>query len=188
MTALRLCCYHPSARRVAFGAHTDTTFFTIVPFAEAPGLEVYDARARGWVCPEAAAPPRGGGAAAAARVLLMPGELLEVLTAGRVRAAVHRVVVPEAAAATAAAAAAAAAAAPRVSSPLLIRGARAAVVGACAALDGDGGARSAAGLSMAAVWSALQCTNSGDAVRAALREHEGDPAAAAALDAASRAH
>ena len=99
--------FSPAAAQV-FGAHTDTTFFTLVPLAPVPGLEVFDPSLRAWVCPEAA---EGVGAG---DVLVMPGELSEVASRGGLRAAVHRVVgSPHR----------------RVSTPLLVRADRRATMG-----------------------------------------------------------
>ena len=84
-TAHRLCAYAPS-NVTAFGAHTDTSFFTLVPFARVPGLEVLDPPPR-WVCPEADTSSKGEGHL----VLAMPGEFLEVASSGPFQASVHRV-------------------------------------------------------------------------------------------------
>ena len=85
-TAHRLCAYAPS-NVTAFGAHTDTSFFTLVPFARVPGLEVLDPSLQRWVCPEADTSSKGEGHL----VLAMPGEFLEVASAGAFQASVHRV-------------------------------------------------------------------------------------------------
>ena len=85
-TAHRLCAYAPS-NVTAFGAHTDTSFFTLVPFARVPGLEVLDPSLQRWVCPEADTASKGEGHL----VLAMPGEFLEVASAGVFQASVHRV-------------------------------------------------------------------------------------------------
>lgn len=88
------------------GAHTDTTFLTVIPCASAPGLEILQPSTGRWVRPEAARNCRAG-----SDVMLLAGELLQVFGRGRYQAAVHRVVRP------------AGLVAPRVSTPLLIRGA-----------------------------------------------------------------
>ncbi len=85
-TAHRLCAYAPT-NQTAFGAHTDTSFFTLVPFARVPGLEVLDPSLQRWVCPEADTVSKGEGHL----VLAMPGEFLEVASHGSFQASVHRV-------------------------------------------------------------------------------------------------
>ena len=85
-TAHRLCAYAPT-NQTAFGAHTDTSFFTLVPFARVPGLEVLDPSLQRWVCPEADTVSKGEGHL----VLAMPGEFLEVASHGSYEASVHRV-------------------------------------------------------------------------------------------------
>lgn len=114
-TALRVCRYQSSPPvldddtageriKVAFGAHTDSTFFTAIPCASTPGLEVHHPRL-GWVTPE-------GGSRSHTDVVLMAGEFLQVLTDGDFDAAVHRVLEPEADASSVG----------RLSTPLLLRG------------------------------------------------------------------
>ena len=68
----RLCRYEPTDGN-AFGAHTDTSFFTLVPFASPAGLEVFEPSTRAWVCPELDATPESY-----SDVLAMPGEFLEL--------------------------------------------------------------------------------------------------------------
>ncbi|KAH8067241.1 oxidoreductase [Aureococcus anophagefferens] len=102
-TAHRLCRYAPSSKAVVFGAHTDTSFFTLVPLSSPPGLEVFDPSLDAWVRPEAAE------GAEATDVLCMPGEFLELASAGAFRAVVHRVLGGPT---------------KRVSTPLLVRGDR----------------------------------------------------------------
>jgi hypothetical protein len=102
-TAHRLCRYAPSSKAVVFGAHTDTSFFTLVPLSAPPGLEVFDPSLDAWVRPEAAE------GAEATDVLCMPGEFLELASAGAFRAVVHRVLGGPT---------------KRVSTPLLVRGDR----------------------------------------------------------------
>jgi hypothetical protein len=119
MSPHRLCKYvnnnneETSVRlesREVFGAHTDSTFLTVVPVAAVPGLEVYDEAAEQWYRPEMAArkhwqgslPAKDGIEADAlddtsipwhARYLIvMPGEVLQVVTCNEIEAAVHRVV------------------------------------------------------------------------------------------------
>lgn len=87
------------------GAHTDTTFVTVIPCASAPGLEILRPSTGRWIRPEAADDAIPG-----ADVMLLAGELLQVLGQGRYQAAVHRVVRPVGLLE------------PRVSTPLLVRG------------------------------------------------------------------
>eukprot|EP00903_Cladosiphon_okamuranus_P012123 g11375.t1 len=110
-TPLRMCRYAGGADGVAFGAHTDTTFLTVIPCASAPGLEILQPSTGRWVRPEAARYCRPG-----SDVMLLSGELLQVFGRDRYRAAVHRVVRPVGATE------------PRVSTPLLVRGATGAVI------------------------------------------------------------
>lgn len=102
----RLCRYAGS-EGVPFGAHTDTTFLTAIPCASIPGLEIINPASGRWVRPEAASICRPG-----SDVMLLAGELLQVLGRGRYQAAVHRVVRP----------AGMLPPKPRVSTPLLLRG------------------------------------------------------------------
>jgi isopenicillin N synthase-like dioxygenase len=87
-----------------FGAHTDSTFLTVVPAAAVAGLEIWDEDAEVWMRPEVAARLHYKRVYAAndddstlpwhARyVILMPGEFLQVVTRNEVPASVHRVVV-----------------------------------------------------------------------------------------------
>ncbi|KAH8044910.1 oxidoreductase [Aureococcus anophagefferens] len=73
----------PARRAVVFGAHTDTSFFTLVPLSSPPGLEVFDPSLDAWVRPEAAG-------AEATGVLCMPGEFLELASAARAVAELPR--------------------------------------------------------------------------------------------------
>ena len=100
------------ASSVAFQPHTDGTWFTVIPCAAVPGLEVFASPAHGWMSPERAALriERDGGAAAARMVAVLPGEFLELLSAGEYSCALHRVVRPVSGGG------------PRVSAPLLMRG------------------------------------------------------------------
>jgi len=112
-----------------FGAHTDSTFITAVPVAAVAGLEIYDEEAEKWYRPELFA-RRVWEAERQARgldqdaleeevdgeaipwhsryVVMMPGELLQLVTRQEVLAAVHRVV-------------AARRGVPRLSAPILLR-------------------------------------------------------------------
>jgi hypothetical protein len=120
-----------SNTREVFGAHTDSTFITAVPVAAVAGLEVYDEEASQWYRPELAARQHwqleqarrsndpdavvdtledGSALPWHARyVVLMPGEMLQLVTRSEVLAAVHRVVATEDERA-------------RLSAPILLRG------------------------------------------------------------------
>lgn len=136
MSPHRMCCYSgkgiDSDAREVFGSHTDTSFITIVPVASVSGLEVFDESSDVWVRPELIArrhfeeERRGRGLDPnvefvdspesdnnsrpwhARYVVLMPGELLQLVTQGEINSAVHRVV-------------AASAGKPRLSAPVLLR-------------------------------------------------------------------
>lgn len=120
-----------SSTREVFGAHTDSTFITAVPVAAVAGLEVYDEATSRWYRPELAARQhwqleqarRSNDPDAvvdtledgsvlpwhARYVVLMPGEMLQLVTRSEVLAAVHRVVATEDERA-------------RLSAPILLRG------------------------------------------------------------------
>eukprot|EP00978_Attheya_sp_CCMP212_P044400 scaffold309223_cov43-Attheya_sp.AAC.1 len=108
--------------REVFGSHTDTSFVTLVPVAEVSGLEVFDEVAEQWYRPELAArrhweeerTSRNLDPTAlfetvtvpkneeeeetvelpwyARYVVILPGELMQLVTRDEVPAAVHRVV------------------------------------------------------------------------------------------------
>ena len=104
-TVFRLC-YYPaeSEKNHGFGAHTDTTFFTIIPIptsTAAPGLQIFDPHNNHWHCVESANYPPGA-------VAVINGEFLEIVSDGKFRAGVHRVIAPPANR-------------PRFSTPLLLR-------------------------------------------------------------------
>jgi isopenicillin N synthase-like dioxygenase len=101
-----------------FGAHSDTSFVTIVPAAKVSGLEVFDEDSLQWYRPELNArkhaktlDPTGtmdGQYPWHSRYLIvMPGELLQLTSRNNIPAAVHRVV--------------AAVDSPRLSAPVLLR-------------------------------------------------------------------
>merc|ERR1712166_397583 len=100
---LRMCKYAPAGNttqkvgEVAFKAHTDTTFITLGLCSMEPGLEIQQGRGQ-WVTPEQGRDLRD--------VLIMPGEVAEILTRGYVKASMHRVVRPRN---------------PRLSLPFLVR-------------------------------------------------------------------
>ena len=107
-----------SGQSEIFGAHTDTSFITAVPAAAVSGLEVYDEDAECWFRPELLArkhwenemedkgeDPSGSSETIATEsgenivipwhsryVVLMPGELMQLVTRNEVPASVHRVV------------------------------------------------------------------------------------------------
>ena len=101
-----------------FGAHTDTTFVTIVPAAAVSGLEVYDEDSLQWYRPELNArkhaknvDPKGQMETKfpwhSRYLIVMPGELLQITSRNNIPASVHRVVAaPET---------------PRLSAPVLLR-------------------------------------------------------------------
>jgi hypothetical protein len=135
MSPHRLCRYTDEVKgssqsREVFGAHTDSSFVTIVPVAAVSGLEVFDEEARKWYRPELKArahweaersscgkDPKflfdeieGGNPIPwhSRYLAIMPGEYLQLATRDEVPCAVHRVV--------------AANAISRVSAPILLRG------------------------------------------------------------------
>ena len=135
MSPHRLCRYADesegsSPSREVFGAHTDSSFVTIVPVAAVSGLEVFDEEAEKWYRPELRArahweveqSSRGKDPKSlfddvddseqipwhSRYVAIMPGEYLQLATRNEVASAVHRVV--------------AANETPRVSAPILLRG------------------------------------------------------------------
>jgi hypothetical protein len=102
-----------SGIREIFGAHTDSTFITAVPVAAVAGLEVYDEEAEQWYRPEllvrrvwqAEREAKGLDPEAleeevdgqlvpwyARYIVMMPGELLQLVTRQEILATVHRVV------------------------------------------------------------------------------------------------
>ena len=136
MSPYRLCRYTDTREdsgttREVFGAHTDTSFVTIVPVAEISGLEVFDEDAEKWYRPELRARAQWEEEQAASGkdpslqydetpdgkqipwhcryVAIMPGENLQLATRNEIPAAVHRVV-------------AAKSGEPRLSAPVLLRG------------------------------------------------------------------
>jgi hypothetical protein len=136
MSPHRLCRYSDETDGVApsrevFGAHTDSSWVTVVPVAAMSGLEVYDEEAEKWYRPELRARvhweeeqrTRGKDPNLlfdegddgeqlpwhARYLVIMPGEYLQLATRDEVPAAVHRVV-------------AAKGVSPRFSAPVLLRG------------------------------------------------------------------
>jgi hypothetical protein len=136
MSPHRLCRYWPQneyAHKEVFGAHTDSSFVTIVPVADVSGLEVYDEAAEQWYRPELRArlewqkerEARGLDKDAlfetfkegnddltmpwyARYIVIMPGDFLQIVTRNEVPASVHRVVAGGPTA--------------RMSAPILLRG------------------------------------------------------------------
>jgi len=127
MSPHRLCRYSNTQQKeeimeAVFGAHTDTTFVTLIPAASVSGLEVYDEDAAVWFRPELMARKhweaerreRGEDPSAltetiqiaagddeteevvipwhARYLIVMPGELLQLTSRNEIPAAVHRVV------------------------------------------------------------------------------------------------
>ncbi|KAL9190612.1 hypothetical protein ACHAXT_000318 [Thalassiosira profunda] len=121
MSPHRMCRYSndndsKAAASEIFGAHTDTSFVTIVPAAEVSGLEVFDEDALQWYRPELRARTHAKSLDPkmdkpfpwhSRYLVVMPGELLQLTTRNNVPAAVHRVV--------------AATDRPRLSAPVLLR-------------------------------------------------------------------
>ena len=136
MSPHRMCLYSGKGSnnldaKEVFGSHTDTSFVTIVPVASVSGLEIFDESADAWVRPELVARRHFEEERSekgldpnvelvdivdnnekrpwhARYVILMPGELLQLITQGEINAAVHRVV-------------AAREGQPRLSAPVLLR-------------------------------------------------------------------
>ena len=113
MSPFRLCRYtdtsvSSSSTREVFGAHTDTSFVTIVPVSNVSGLEVFDEAAECWYRPELRArnfyleqeeeqlqQPRNEESTIpwhCRYVAILPGENLQLATRNEIPAAVHRVV------------------------------------------------------------------------------------------------
>ena len=101
-----------------FGAHTDTSFVTIVPAAQISGLEVFDEDSLQWYRPELNARKHAKELDPESKMddqypwhsrylIVMPGELLQLTSRNNVPAAVHRVV--------------ATTDTPRLSAPVLLR-------------------------------------------------------------------
>jgi len=144
MSPHRLCRYANNGQdedadqaREVFGAHTDSSFMTIVPVAAISGLEVFDEDEARWYRPELAArlhwqaerAKRGEDQNAdtelipgiddgdedielpwhARYIVLMPGEFLQIVSRDEVPSAVHRVVAVKDGPA-------------RLSAPILLRG------------------------------------------------------------------
>lgn len=136
MSPHRLCSYSDeredaSDSREVFGAHTDSSFVTIVPVAAVSGLEVYDEEEEKWYRPELKARAHweaellkygkdpsllmeeGAGGEQipwhSRYVAIMPGEHLQLATRDEVPSAVHRVVSGKGRP-------------PRLSAPILLRG------------------------------------------------------------------
>lgn len=124
MSPHRLCQYSNNNQLTrkdtseVFGAHTDTSFVTIVPAAQISGLEVYDEDSLKWYRPELNArkhsrqlDPTGGMEEQfpwhCRYLVVMPGELLQLVSRNNIPAVVHRVV--------------ATTDAPRLSAPVLLR-------------------------------------------------------------------
>jgi hypothetical protein len=134
MSPHRLCSYsniEGDCPSEVFGAHTDSSFVTIIPVASVSGLEVYDEDAERWYRPELRArlfweenhSVKGKHADSfdileeqrdmieipwhARYLIVIPGEFLQIVSRNEITAAVHRVV---------------ASGASRISAPILLRG------------------------------------------------------------------
>jgi hypothetical protein len=103
MSVHRLGRYPDKEKAEVFGAHTDISYVTIVPVAAVSGLEVYDEASGMWYRPELAAKRHYEELLKISKdktelpwharyVIVLPGELLQVLARQQVLAAVHRVV------------------------------------------------------------------------------------------------
>mmetsp|Transcript_30161 Transcript_30161/g.61605 ORF Transcript_30161/g.61605 Transcript_30161/m.61605 type:complete len:713 (+) Transcript_30161:201-2339(+) len=124
MSPHRMCKYSnckkskKSNTREIFGAHTDTSFVTIVPAASVSGLEVFDEDSLQWYRPELRARKHSKQLDPAREkdelfpwhcryLIVMPGELLQITSRNNIPASVHRVV--------------ASTDRPRMSAPVLLR-------------------------------------------------------------------
>jgi len=105
MSPHRICRYsHPKASsktsaKEIFGSHTDTSFITIVPVAAVNGLEVFDEDEDRWVRPELIAQQHYENSGETTELpwhcsylVLLPGELLELVTRAMIPASIHRVI------------------------------------------------------------------------------------------------
>lgn len=107
MSPHRLCRYSNAQSKKpnseVFGAHTDTSFVTIVPAAAVSGLEVFDEDELKWYRPELKARQHSKRMDPvedmddkfswhSRYLIVMPGELLQIISRNNVPAAVHRVV------------------------------------------------------------------------------------------------
>ena len=123
MSPHRICRYSnvndkKSGASEVFGAHTDTSFVTIVPAAAVSGLEIFDEDSLQWYRPELNARKHARGLDPKGEkdsqfpwhsryLVVMPGELLQITSRNNVQAAVHRVVATNQT--------------PRLSAPVLLR-------------------------------------------------------------------
>jgi len=107
MSPHRICCYSNGQSKKqldeVFGAHTDTSFVTIVPAAAVSGLEVFDEDELQWYRPELRARRHAKQLDMkgdmddkfpwhSRYLIVMPGELLQITSRNNVPAVVHRVV------------------------------------------------------------------------------------------------
>jgi len=109
MSPHRFCQYsfHQKTNKKSkeiFGAHTDSTFVTILPCASTPGLEIYNDELEEWFSPETIAKQHfqkhsqkdsssSSSSWHSSYVCILPGELLQILTRSMILSAVHRVVI-----------------------------------------------------------------------------------------------
>ena len=83
-----------------FGAHTDTSFVTIIPCASVAGLEVFNEDISEWVRPECVAKQhydkyhRQNDSTPwySNYVIILPGELLQLMTRSMIVSSIHRVI------------------------------------------------------------------------------------------------
>jgi len=128
-SSLRLCRYQSPANtknsspKEIFGAHTDSSFCTLIPVSDVPGLEVYDETEGVWYRPELRVMEmekeyhekddkesieKNDDVPFHARfVVVMAGEMLQIVSRNEIAASVHRVVSSKE---------------PRLSCPVLLRG------------------------------------------------------------------
>ena len=104
MSPHRLCRYsYPkkndtSKAKEVFGAHTDTSFVTIIPCAAVSGLEVFSEDMNEWVRPESIARQHYEKQNPSQNdwytnyVIILPGELLQLMTRSMIVSSIHRVI------------------------------------------------------------------------------------------------
>jgi len=104
MSPHRLCRYsYPkkndtSKAKEIFGAHTDTSFVTIIPCASVSGLEVFNEDIHEWVRPESIAKQHYQKQNPSKNdwytnyVIILPGELLQLMTRSMIVSSIHRVI------------------------------------------------------------------------------------------------
>lgn len=94
-TMQRICCYSSlplgegSDEMETLRAHTDWSILTLVPLSSVPGLEMWDSQLSTWIRPEAADKVS---IEHYKYIVVMAGKWLEILSMGRIPAAIHRVI------------------------------------------------------------------------------------------------